>query len=112
MEQSTTEARWAERVAGWRASGQSAREYAETQGSFTAGGLRHWAYRLKKAGVEAARPPVRLVRIEPVSPAPTVAGGAGALVIELGAARIHVPPGYDPATLRAVVDALAAEGRR
>jgi len=110
MEQATTQARWAERVAGWRASGQTAREYAETQGGFTAGGLRHWAYRLKKSGVESAPRSMQLVRVERPTPAP--ASSPATLMVELGAARIHVPAGFDPATLRAVLDALAVGGRR
>ena len=49
-----TEERWAERVAAWRASGQTSREYCEGR-DFTAGGLRHWAYRLRKAaGLKAS----------------------------------------------------------
>src|SRR5688572_6054609 len=112
MEQATTEARWAERVAGWRASGQSAREYAETRGGFTAGGLRHWAYRLKKAGAKSAPQPMQLVRVETRSPSPSPPSVPGALVIELSTARIHIPAGFDAATLRAVLDLLAPGSRR
>jgi hypothetical protein len=114
-----TEARWAERVVGWRASGQTARAYAATQGGFSAGGLRHWAYRLKKSGAlppaETARSAkVQLVRVEarPATATFAEAEPGRALIIEVGQARIHVPPAFDAATLRAVLDALAPGGRR
>jgi hypothetical protein len=114
-----TRARWAERVVGWRASGQTARAYAAAQGGFSAGGLRHWAYRLKKAGaspsaerVRSAR--VQLVRVEP-RPAPTttaVLERVPALIIEVGQARIHVPAGFDAATIEAVIAAVLHAGQR
>lgn len=108
-----TEERWAERVEAWRASGQTSREYCEGR-AFTAGGLRHWAYRLRKAaGMKATalarRSSVRLVRVERVADraAPAVPVGA-ALIIEIGGARMVVPPGCDVGTVKTVLEALAA----
>jgi hypothetical protein len=115
----TTEARWAERVVGWRASGQTARAYAAAQGGFSAGGLRHWAYRLKKAGASPSAERVRtarvqLVRVEP-RPVPTTAAvveRVPALLVEVGQARIHVPAGFDAATIEAVIAAVLHAGQR
>ena len=112
-----TEKRWAERVAEWRASGQTSTEFCEGRG-FTAGGLRHWAYRLRKGGAKttalARSPAIRMLRVERVTnaTASSTPVGAAALTIELGAARLAVPAGFDGATLRTVLEVLVAtEGR-
>jgi hypothetical protein len=44
-----TETKWAERVAGWRGSGQTAPAFCKGK-DFSAGGLRYWA---SKLGVRA-----------------------------------------------------------
>ena len=54
------EGMWAERVSEWRASGLTSRKYCEGK-PFTAGGLRHWAYRLGRGRQESA--PVRMARV-------------------------------------------------
>ena len=107
-----TEKRWAERVAEWRASWLSSMEFCEGRG-FTAGGLRHWAYRLRKAGAKttllARRPVIRVLRVERVTDATASSAPVGAsLTIELGAARMAVPAGFDGATLRTVLEVLVA----
>lgn len=100
-----TEQKWAERVQGWRESGLSATEYAEGR-EFSAGGLRHWAYRLKKRGAEAAtsRPVVRVVRVDR-------AAQAAALTVEIGPARLSVPAGADAMALRLTIAALVDAAR-
>lgn len=104
-------ATWAERVAEWKSSGLTSTEYCEGK-PFTAGGLRHWAYRLRK--VEPRKPAALAVRIAKVVPraaprAPVHEPPAQeGLVIEVGAMRVAVRPGFDRATLAAVVDVLAA----
>lgn len=89
---------------------------------FSAGGLRHWAYRLKELGVApiARRPAkakraattrkknafparLRIVRLEPVA---AVAPPVG-LTVEIGAARVRVPEGTHEATLQVTIGALA-----
>ena len=122
MGNATNEQQWAERVAAWRASGLTSTAYSAGR-EFSAGGLRHWAYLLKKRGAKAgvgtglAAPSVRLVRVKPaVALTPgTAAPSAGApLMIELGGARIAVPAGVDVPTLRTVIELLAGTngGRR
>jgi len=115
---------WEGRVAEWKASGLTSEKYSEGK-SFTAGGLRHWAYRL---GMVNRRKPkaatIRLARVvreatpeatERKAAAEVVFGGkapAEALVVECGAVRVAVRPGFDQGTLAAVLDVLAARGGR
>jgi hypothetical protein len=106
---------WAERVAGWKSSGLTSREYCEGK-PFTAGGLRHWAYRLRGVGGRKAK--ALAVRIAKVVARPELGAvvraemesSAEALFVEVGAVRVGVRPGFDRATLAAVIDVLA--GRR
>lgn len=112
---------WAERVAEWKASGRTSTEYSEGK-AFTAGGLRHWAYRLRtEKPRKAAMPSLSIARVvrRPASPArqaPAIHAreaatlGPEALVIECGALRVGIRPGFDRGTLAAVLDVLAARG--
>jgi len=100
---SETETKWAERVRGWRASGQTASDFARGRG-FESSTLRYWASRLGRASEAAATassraPGVRLLRVTPPASSPP-------LVVSIGAARIEVRAGFDRALLREVVDAL------
>lgn len=107
---------WAERIADWKASGRTSEEYCEGK-PFTAGGLRHWAYLLRRVTPRkpVALAEVRIAKVVP-RPAPAVAAlpsrSSEALVVEVGDARIAVRPGFDRATLAAVVEVLAARGGR
>lgn len=102
----STEEVWAERVAGWRASGLTAPQFTEGK-PFTASGLRYWASRLKKvssprkAGVTLAR----IVRPDEETKARTL------VAVEISAVgpRVVVERGFDAALLRAVVAALGSE---
>ncbi len=96
----TTRQKWAARVRAWRASGQAATEFAAGKG-FEASTLRWWSSQL---GREA---PLRIVPVVPR--APSVAP-QGSVVVEVGAARVRVTPGFDGTLLAQVVRAL--EGAR
>ena len=114
-----TERKWSERVAEWRESGQTAREFSAGRG-FSDGGLRHWAYRLKRLGVAPAvrRPSrvkrevtvprsvvpaqLRVVRLERMA----AAVSPSVLTVEIGAARLRVPEGAHAATLQTTLGAL------
>ena len=107
---------WAERVAAWRASGVSGREFCEG-GGFSAAALYKAAQRLSRrapAAVGAAllapvAPTVRIARVQRSAPAEeeVLDGGAGAvLTVELGVARVLVPSGFDVPTLEIVFGAL------
>jgi hypothetical protein len=102
-----TEAKWAERVRGWRASGQDATVFAEARG-FKASTLRVWASRLRararavaveRRADRAAAP--RMVRVKRTSRTTRAA-----LVVSIGSARIEVSSGFDRALLSEVVEAL------
>ena len=118
-----TDKKWARRVARWQSSGLTSTEFCAGR-EYTPGGLRYWAHRLRQhdaatARPEIAQPALHLVRVEraPVSvDAPAVPAAAtrsdSTLTIELGGARVAVPAGFDAATLRAVLDALAPKVSR
>ena len=109
---------WRGRVSDWRASGKTSADFSEGK-EFSAGGLRHWAHKLQKRALAArGEPELRLGRVlrrpapEPLerevstaaSPAPEP------LIVECGALRVAVRPGFDRQTLAAVLDLVAARG--
>ena len=89
-------------VADWRASGLTADEFAARRG-LSPNTLRYWAYRRKKP--EPVVPSLEMVRVERGAVAASTQGRCS-IVVELAEARIIVPPGTDPTTLRVVLDAL------
>ncbi|MDB4931804.1 MAG: hypothetical protein JWM10_4288 [Myxococcaceae bacterium] len=99
----STAQRWRERVGAWRASGLTADAFASGK-AFSASTLRWWSSRLGRA------PSVAFLELVP-RPAMATPEPARELVIEVGAARVRVAPGFDPTFLAAVVRALA-EGAR
>ena len=119
----TNAARWAKRIAEWRASGLTSAEFCSGKG-FTAGGLRNSAHLRSKrarAGRKTEVPLARLVRASavadaaepPLQSAPTAGGATVAatpLVIEIGGARVVVGSGFDRATLSSLLEVLSARG--
>jgi len=107
MDKAANEELWAGRIAEWRASGLTSAEFCKGR-EFTAGGLRNWDYVLKqrrKGSAKAARP-MRFLRVARPAAAPSPTPPLS-LLVELGPARMAVPAGFDPATLRAAITALA-----
>lgn len=112
----TNEQRWTARIAEWRASGLRAVEFCVGR-DFAAGALRYQAKRLERLGQlssvsSVAGPhPVRLARVDRVTPPPPPPPPAPSamLTIELGRARVIVPPGFDAATVRAVLETLSLQ---
>jgi hypothetical protein len=98
---SATEAKWAERVQGWRESGESAEEFARSRG-FAASTLHGWSSRLSKV----ERP--RFLRLVPKAP---VGASAPELVVEVGGARVRVAAGFNASLLSEVVRALGGGAR-
>jgi hypothetical protein len=82
----------------WRASGLSALAFARRHG-FAPQNLPRWAARLDTSSPAPASAALTFVRLETAPRA--------LLVVEVGAARVRVEPGFDPALLRAVVVALS-----
>ena len=101
------EEKWSGLVSAWRTSGLSAVEYARREG-VSVHSLRHWAGRLKEAdgGAVARNGRVRIARL--VREDGSSSSAEGELVVEIGGARIAVRSGFDPATLRAVIEVLGA----
>ena len=100
---------WEDRVARWRRSGLTAREFAASIG-VNAGTLAHWAWRLgrRSSRRQAKRKPHRGA----VAPAMIeVIGRAGAVDngfdLELGCGRrVHVPTAFDAAALRRLLEVV------
>jgi hypothetical protein len=93
---------WAERVAAWRESGQSADAFASGRG-FAGATLRWWSSRLGRRRAEERAPTVRLARVVR-SPEPSPLQST--IIVEIGRGRVLVPPGVDAATLATVLSTL------
>lgn len=97
-----TEAKWTERVREWKASGQTAKEFAAGR-EFKPSTLVYWASCLR-TGAGQSKKRERRVRMARVVRVATPADGA--IIVAVGAARVAVRAGFDPALLRQVVLAL------
>lgn len=108
---SDTATKWRQRVAGWRASGETAETYS-TGRRFTAGTLRYWASRLRREdGV--AGPVVRLAQVVRAPSTQREEVPRGTAVIELLDARVRITVASDTdrAVLAMVLDMLDRRGR-
>lgn len=103
---------WRKRVAGWRASGETAEAYS-TQHGFTVSSLRYWASRIRREDAIAG-PVVRLAKLVRTPAAQPNEVPRGAVVIELldARARITVVADTDRAVLATVLALLDRVGRR
>jgi hypothetical protein len=101
-----TETRWAERVREWKASGQTAKQFAEGR-EFKGSTLTYWASELRKREGSGGRrerraPQLRMARVV----AKPSAADQEKVVVQVGAARVVVRRGFDATLLRQVVEAL------
>ena len=109
---------WRQRVAGWRASGQTAAEFSASYGG-AAATLRWWASRLKRGTRGAPRrpaaPQIRLTRVvrraAPPVPAPPQHGDVVVDLLDLGV-RVTAATGAQRETLQVVLAALGVGGAR
>jgi hypothetical protein len=108
-------ATWRNRVAAWRASGQTAAEYSKQHG-LTLSSLQRWSHRLRREAPDppAAAAAIRLARVErvAVSSEPTAPATVPGVVVEISGARVRVERGADSATVAMVLAALGVGGRR
>jgi transcriptional regulator with XRE-family HTH domain len=95
----TSRQEWGKRVRQWRASGLSARAFAEQTG-INVGTLRHWAWQLAH---ERREPEDRPAFVEVIAQR---SADAGIEIAVRDGIRICVPGGFDEATLRRVVAVL------
>jgi hypothetical protein len=109
---SDTATKWRQRVASWRASGETAETYSTGRG-FTASSLRYWASRLRREDAIAG-PVVRLAQVVRTQSTQWDEAPRGAVVIELldARARITVASDTDRAVLATVLEVLDQGGRR
>jgi hypothetical protein len=91
---------WASRVERWRASGDTARQFARRAG-LKASTLLWWSSQLGRENPSSKPAPVTFVEL----PRTASAVEAIEIVLETGV-QVRVPVGVDPATLRCVLDAL------
>ena len=106
-------AQWAELVAAWDSSGQSAEAFASARG-LVEGTLRWWKAELESRarGETRRRPPRRedrptgAVRLAQVVRRASSSVSSGGIVVQVGAARVVVEGGFDPRLLRELVAAL------
>jgi hypothetical protein len=101
-----TEARWAQRVRAWKASGATAQEFAQGRG-YAASTLLWWSSRLgsrvrEVSSKAVAASSVRMVRAVLVSPRCP----PQPLLVRVGCASVEVRRGFDGPLLREVVEAL------
>lgn len=107
---SDTKSTWRRRVAGWRASGQTADEFAAEHG-FRAPTLRWWASQLKRKETRRKAPLVPMARVIR-SPAPPASRGTVVIDVLDVHARVTVETGVERETLDAVFGALGIGGAR
>lgn len=105
-----TQAKWAERVREWRASGRTAEEFAAER-EFEGSTLRYWASRLKTDAERTSSPPMARVvrrrsRKSELGDALVAKAVTGELDVVLGSVRIVVRRGFDADLLRQLVAAL------
>lgn len=108
---SDTATKWRQRVAGWRASGETAEIYSTGRG-FTAGTLRWWASRLRREDTIAG-PVVRLAQVVRAPPVQRDEVPRGTAVIELLDARVRITVASDTdrVVLAMVLDVLDRRGQ-
>jgi hypothetical protein len=104
----TTITLWTDRVRAWRESGQSASDFALGK-DFKASTLRHWSTRLRRSSKARFVPLVRAP--EPAPAVTSIEPACTELVVEVGAVRVRVTPGFDPPLLAEVVRALGVAAR-
>jgi hypothetical protein len=102
---------WSKRVADWRASGLTAKEFCAKH-DLQLSGLRYWTYRLRAAEKASETSAVKLVpvtvRPEDAAPStPSTERSESVITVEIGAARIVVPTGVDGETLKVVLKLLS-----
>jgi hypothetical protein len=92
---------WRERVAQWRTSGLTAREFA-ARNKINAHTLRHWAWQLGRETGDVTS----LARVPALIEVHARPAADDRFEIELGDRRVRVPPSFDADALRRLLAAL------
>jgi len=104
MSTDRTRAKWVERVREWRASGESAPEFAGRHG-YAATTLLWWSSQLSRGASPA------FVQVVGKGASSSSRPPSSEVVVEVGSVRVRVQEGFDGALLADVVRALAGGGR-
>jgi hypothetical protein len=106
-------AEWSVRVAEWRASGLTSKEFCKER-EYSAQHLLYWSSTLRRKGTvqQQQRPgrDVTLARVVRRDHREQAVAAPAAIVVRTKRARVEVRPGVDQATLAAVFAALGAIG--
>ena len=98
-------------MADWKASGLTAAAYAQPRG-WSPSTLKWWSSQLNRQEV-AAEASMRFVRLVAApAPTPPPSPSPPAMLLELGDARLVLPPGFDRDDLAVVLDLVRAGGRQ
>jgi hypothetical protein len=103
-------AEWSVRVAEWRASGLTSKEFCKER-EYSASHLLYWSSTLRRKGGGARQRPgrdVALARVVRRDQRESVVTPSAAIVVRTKRALVEVRPGVDRTTLAAVFEALGA----
>ena len=96
---------WAARVAAWRASGKTSKQFCKERG-YSASSLLWWSSELNRRRTESSRAnPLALMRVVRKRE-PAAARSAAPLIVHGDGVRVELPPGADAALLALVVDVV------
>jgi len=113
MKKRSTADVWRERVAAWKSSGKTLREFVVGE-SYAAGTLKWWAYQIGKqegkgAGRKASLEAPSMIRVVRRRARTTASVETQGVVLEVSGVRICVGHGFDRRLLREVVAALGGD---
>jgi transposase len=101
----TRASEWATRIAAWRASGKTAKDFCKG-GEYKAERLLWWSSDLNRRRI--SQPPGNAVALTRVIRKTEAHFQSCGVVVHVGSVRIEVPPGADKATVSTVLELLAA----
>jgi hypothetical protein len=105
-------AEWSARVAEWRASGLTSKEFCKER-EYSASHLLYWSSKLRSKNGDARQRPgrdVALARVVRRDQREPVVAPVAAVIVRTKRALVEVRPGVDRGTLAAVFEALGAVG--
>jgi hypothetical protein len=103
-------AEWSARVAEWRASGLTSKEFCKER-EYSASHLLYWSSTLRRKGGDARQRPgrdVALARVVRRDQRESAVTPGAAIIVRTKRALVEVRPGVDRGTLAAVFEALGA----
>jgi hypothetical protein len=106
----TKASEWSTRVAAWRASGKTSKQFCKERG-YSPGSLLWWSSELNRRRTAPSRDnPLGLTRVVR-RPEPDSAGLRTPLLVHGDGVRVEIPAGADTSTLALVIDIVVARAR-